>query len=84
MVERLVERLIGKRRIHEIVGGDETPRHAPYDEETENDVAAKGGAFTAYELAARRKRHHPRLLKAVIGSPYEKPYTRQFGLQKPG
>ena len=76
----LVELLVGRPRLHEVLGDEEMPRHAPYDEETENDVAAKGGGFTAYELATRRKRHHPRLLKSVMGTAYEKPYLKQFNL----
>jgi hypothetical protein len=74
----LADLLIGRPRLHEVFG-QKTPPYPPYDEETETDVAVKGGGFTAHDLAMRRKRDHPKLRKAVTGTPYETPYRKQFG-----
>lgn len=49
------------------------------DEETEVDFYART-PFTAWEHALLRKRHHPKLWQAVLGSPYERLYRRRFRL----
>jgi hypothetical protein len=38
-------------------------------------------AFTAWEYALETNRAHPRLWKAIRGSPYERPYCQRFGPQ---
>lgn len=66
--------------IEEVIGRDYTPPHMNVDPDTELDMAERGGGFTALELAQRRNINHPRLLKAVTGTPYEPLYRRHFKL----
>jgi len=60
-------------------GGRPVPPHQNLDTDTELDLASKQG-FTAWEYAQRMNRHHPRLLQAVTGTPYEPLYRRHFNL----
>ncbi len=62
--------------------------HAPQkllfkDDEAEIEFYART-AFTAWEHALFRKRHHPKLWKAVQGSPYEGLYRARFQPEKEG
>ncbi len=64
----------------EVIGREWTPPHQNFaDDDTELEMAART-PFTAWEYATRSNKHHPKLLKAVFGSPYEHLYKRHFKL----
>ncbi len=65
----------------EVIGREWVPPHQNLDDDTEIEMAAKQ-PFTAWEYAQRTNRHHPKLLKAVFNSPYEKLYKRQFNMKQ--
>ncbi len=52
------------------------------DEQSEVDFYCHT-AFTAWEHALFRQKHHPKLWQAVIGSPYERLYRTRFHPEGP-
>lgn len=79
------ERAIIKHRadsLLEVIGRDIPPPHVNVDQDTAIEMAKKSG-FTALEYAQRMNQHHPELLKAVTGTPYEPMYRRHFNLEQP-
>jgi hypothetical protein len=56
---------------------DQAPYAFADDPDAELDQAVRQ-PFTAHEYATRYNRHHPRLWKAVKGSPFERDYRRRF------
>lgn len=69
--------LFEQKRLNENASRDVKPPYANVDPDTELDMATKSG-FTAYEYATRTGKNHPRLEQAVLGTPYEKMYQKQF------
>jgi hypothetical protein len=68
--ESVIEAILGKEIKPAVAHIGDTE-----DEELEN---ASRQPFTAYDMALRRGRHHPRLWKSIQGSPYERQYRQKF------